>query len=72
MKGMGMRVRVTLTIETEMKVSINSLQSLFGDALENNSLANSVKVEGMSVADIDDEEWAKGHCMTCGNKEVDK
>lgn len=66
-----MRVRVTLTIETEMRVSFDSLQSLFGDALENNPLASNIKIEGMSVADIDDAEWAKGHCMSCGNQNGD-
>jgi hypothetical protein len=65
-QGGKMRVRVVLSLETELSVSIASMQSLFEYADLN------VKVEGISMADMEDQRRAAGYCPDCGRHDNDE
>ena len=64
-----MRVRVTLSLETDTGPSLTDLQSLFDVYFVGLDDPRSIRVEGMALADMEDQRRAEGYCPDCGRKD---
>ena len=62
-----MKVRVTLSIETEVSPSISTMQRWFDEIAP----GLGITVEGLAVADVEDARRAQGICPDCGHDASD-